>query len=159
LAFDVSDVECRKNHARKNLKKMKAKKFLKKKVQGYTLTEILVVVAIIGILLLLAMPSFMPQVTKAKTMEAQIQLKHLHSLEKTFFFVNSKYSNETNDLGFEQQTLVSENGKANYRIEISSASNRNFNAKATSVTDFDGDGTYNVWEIDQDMNLKEVTPD
>ncbi len=143
----------------KSFRKEKLKRLLTKKIPGYTLTEILVVVAIIGILLLLAMPSFMPQVTKAKTMEAQIQLKHLHSLEKTFFFVNSKYSTEVNDLGFEQQTLVSENGKANYRIEIVSASNRSFTAKATSVTDFDGDGTYNVWEIDQDLNLKEVTPD
>ncbi|MBC7862015.1 MAG: type II secretion system protein [Bacteroidia bacterium] len=133
--------------------------FFSKKISGYTLTEILVVVAIIGILLLLAMPSFMPQVTKAKTMEAQIQLKHLHSLEKTFFFVNSKYSPEIKDLGFEQQTLVSQNGRANYSVEITAADNRQFKAKATSVTDFDGDGTYNVWEIDQDMNLKEVTPD
>jgi type IV pilus assembly protein PilE len=145
------------------MKKVKSRKrfekILSKKIPGYTLTEILVVVAIIGILLLLAMPSFMPQVTKAKTMEAQIQLKHLHSLEKTFFFVNSKYSNEANDLGFEQQILVSNNGKANYNIEIVAASNRQFKAKATSITDFDGDGTYNVWEIDQDMNLKEVTPD
>jgi type IV pilus assembly protein PilE len=138
---------------------MKAKKILSAKLPGYTLTEILVVVAIIGILLLLAMPSFMPQVTKAKTMEAQIQLKHLHSLEKTYFFVNSKYSSEVNDLGFEQQTLVSNNGKANYNIEIIAASSRQFKAKATSITDFDGDGTYNVWEIDQDMNLKEITPD
>ena len=27
------------------------------------------------------------------------------------------------------------------------------------VVDFNANGTYNVWQIDQDKNLKEVTPD
>jgi len=27
------------------------------------------------------------------------------------------------------------------------------------VVDFDGDGEYNVWEIDQDKNLKETVKD
>lgn len=32
-------------------------------------------------------------------------------------------------------------------------------AIATAVVDFDGDGIYNVWEINQDKELKEITKD
>jgi len=63
------------------------------------------------------------------------------------------------ELGFEQQPLVTDGGHANYRIEIVEASEHGFKATATAVVDFDGDGEYNVWEIDQDKNLRETVKD
>ena len=44
--------------------------------------------------------------------------------------------------------LASENGSANYQISIVESSTNTFKAKATSVVDFDGDGTMNEWEIE-----------
>ena len=116
---------------------------------------------IIGILILLALPNLMPLITKAKYTEAKLQLEHVYTLEKSHFFENSKYSNDLNAIGFEQEGLNSESvsGKANYLIEISQYTTTRFVARATAVVDFDGDGVYNVWEIDQDKNLKEVTQD
>lgn len=136
-------------------------KFLKTKVKAYTLTEILVVLVIVGILVLLALPNLLPLITKAKSTEAKIQLQHLATLEKSFFYEKSKYSSELEELGFIQEKLVSEtkDGKANYEITIVNASATGFVARATAVVDFDGDGVFNVWEIDQDKNLKEVTAD
>lgn len=132
-----------------------------KKVKAYTLTEILVVLVIIGILVLLALPNLMPLITKAKTTEAKLQLEHLAKLEQSYFYEHSRYSTDLAELGFIQEKLSTDgkDGKANYKIEITSATNNGFTAKATAVTDFDGDGTFNVWQIDQDKNLKEVTPD
>jgi len=132
-----------------------------KKISAYTLTEILVVLVIIGILILLALPNLMPLITKAKSTEAKVQLEHLCTLEKNFFYEKSKYSNELNEVGFIQEKLTTDgkDGKANYRINIVSATNTAFLARATAVADFDGDGVFNVWEIDQDKNLKELTPD
>lgn len=134
---------------------------LTKKVKAYTLTEILVVLVIIGILVLLALPNLLPLITKAKSTEAKVQLEHLSTLEKTYFFEKSKYSTDLNEIGFVQEKLTTDgkDGRANYKIEIVNATNNAFLARATAVTDFDGDGTFNVWEIDQDKNLKEVTPD
>ena len=134
---------------------------IRKKISAYTLTEILVVLVIIGILILLALPNLMPLITKAKSTEAKIQLEHVYTLERTHFYEKSKYSNDLTAIGFIQEKLVteSENGQANYQIEITEASTNSFTAKATSVADFDGDGVYNVWQIDQEKNLQEITPD
>jgi len=130
---------------------------LRKRVKAYTLTEILVVLVIIGILVLLALPNLLPAVNKAKKLEAKQQLAYVKTLEKDYFYEHSSYSKDLNEIGFIQEKLSTEgNGKANYRIEITNATNTTFTARATAVKDFDGDGRFNVWEIDQDGNLKEV---
>ena len=131
----------------------------KKKLPAFNLVELLVVLAIIGILVLLALPNLMPLITRAKSTEAQLQLGHIHMLEKTYFYQHSKYSTNLEEIGFEQEKLSTENGQANYKIEIIEATDHTFKARATSVVDFDGDGTFNVWEIDQDKNLKETQKD
>lgn len=129
------------------------------KLKAFTLTELLVVLVIVGILVLLALPNLMPLISKAKSTEAQLQLEHLLTMEKTYFYQHSKYSPNINELNFQQEKLVTEGGNANYRIEVVSATNNAFKGRATAVADFDGDGTFNVWEIDQDKNIQEVTPD
>ena len=138
---------------------MKTVKFKSKKLKGFTLAELMVVLAIIGILVLMALPILMPLISKTKAMEAQLQLKHLMQLEKNYFFVHSKYTNNLLDLDFEQAKLVTQDGHANYKIEVVEASNRSFKALATAVTDFDQDGEFNVWEVDNMENLREVTKD
>ena len=129
-----------------------------KKLKAFTLQELLVVLAIIGILILLALPSLMPLISKAKSTEAQTQLSHLYTLEKSYFYIHSKYSDNFEEIGFEPSKLVTEEGNANYLIEIIESGNA-FKARATAVVDFDGDGVFNVWEIDHEKNLKEVTKD
>ena len=135
------------------------KKPYRYRLKAFSLPELLVVLVIIGILVLIALPNLMPLISKAKSTEAQQQLVFLHSLQKSNFYTYSKYSESLDDLGFEQQKLVTDGGHANYRIEIVEATATTFRATATAVVDFDGDGEFNVWEIDQDKELKETTKD
>ena len=121
--------------------------------------ELLVVLCIVGILILLALPNLMPLISKTKATEAQLQLQHLYTLEKSYFYLHSKYSEELTALDYEHAKLVTEDGQANYQIEIAEVSANGFKARATAVVDFDGDGTFDVWEIDQDKKLVQVTKD
>lgn len=139
--------------------KQKMKQLSNYKLKGMTLIEVLLVLALLGILMSMAIPKLMPLIGKAKSMEAQMQLKHILNLEKNYFYINSKYSSSLDDIGFEQSKLVTQDGKANYKIEIVEASNRTFVAKAVSVTDFDQDGQLNVWQINSEEEMKEITKD
>lgn len=133
--------------------------FRGKALRAFSLTELLVVLVIIGILVLVAMPNLMPLISRAKATEAQQQLTFLHSLEKSYFYTYSRYSSDLEELGFEQAALVTDGGNANYRIEVVEAGENGFKAQAVSVVDFDKDGVFNVCEIDQDKNLKETVKD
>lgn len=130
-----------------------------KKVRSYNLQETLIVLAIIGILLLIALPNLMPLITKAKSIEAQTQLKAIYNSEKQYYFMHSKYSNDFQALDFELPKTVNENGSANYTYEIIQAGTTDFKVRATAVVDFNGDGIFNVWEIDQNGNPVQVTKD
>ncbi|VXB40755.1 General secretion pathway protein GspG [Flavobacterium sp. 9AF] len=132
---------------------------MKKKVKSFNLQEMLIVLAIIGILLLLALPNLMPLITKAKSVEAQTQLKFIYNSQKQYHFMYSKYSNDLNEIDFEKPKTVKEDGSANYVYEIIQSSNSDFKATATAITDFDNDGVFNVWEIDQDGVPKETIKD
>ncbi|AOW20767.1 type IV pilin protein [Urechidicola croceus] len=138
---------------------MKNKSLLFKKIPSYNLQELMVTLVIIGILVLIALPALMPLISRAKSVEAQNQLKHLFNTERQYFYMHSKYSSNIDDIDFEVPKTVNENGTANYNYEILEATSNTFKARATAIADFDGDGVYNVWEIDQDQNLKEVVKD
>lgn len=137
------------------MKKQKNKTFLK----AYSMSELLIVLCIIGILILLVLPNQTAVVSQAKSIEAQSMLNHLYGLQKSYFFRHSKYSNDLEALGFEQSATIDEGGQAVYKIEIIEASVNSFKARAVSLSDFDGDGVFNIWEIDQNKLLVETVKD
>ena len=138
--------------------KIKFKK-LQKKLKAFSMMDIMVAMVIIGILVSKALPDNTSLIAEAKMMEAQNQLKHVVTLEKLFQGKYSKYSGELKEIRFNPAKLISEGGNANYKIEIVESTVNGFKARATSISDFDADGTFNVWEITQDDKLIETVQD
>ena len=134
------------------------KKLLKDE-SGFSLTELLVVIVIIGVLAALAIPKFLSVITKAKSTEAKLMLKQIYNLQESFYLEKDVYSKELGVLGFQTEKLVTEGGPARYKIEIPEASATEFIASATAVVDFDKDGVFNKWSINHEGLLKEEVPD
>ncbi|MCV9387457.1 type IV pilin protein [Reichenbachiella ulvae] len=132
------------------------------KLSAFTLSELLVVLVIIGVLILMALPSLMPLISKTRSLEAKQALKHVHTLQKTYFYEYARFGEDLNAIGFESERLSTDPdnpGNANYLIEIVESTPNTYMARATAVVDFDGDGQMNVWEVDQMGDIREVTRD
>ncbi len=130
-----------------------------KKIKAFTLVELMVVLAIVGILVLLALPNLMPLITRTKSLEAKIHLEHIYNLQKSYYYIHSRYTDDLKALGYEEGPSIKEGGNANYQVEIITLEERGYVAQALSYIDFDGDGQYNTWTINQDKKLIEVISD
>ncbi|HEY1557294.1 MAG TPA: prepilin-type N-terminal cleavage/methylation domain-containing protein [Kofleriaceae bacterium] len=65
---------------------------MKKKLAGFTLIELMIVVAIIGILAAVAIPAFLDYMKKSRATEAGEQLNAIGKKQKTLFGENSSFT-------------------------------------------------------------------
>lgn len=128
-------------------------------IDAFSLAEILIVLAIMGILIMLVVPNNAGVAARTKSLEAQQELKMVHNLQYAHFLQYSKYSGDLQEINYVPHKLATNGGSANYEISIIESSPTSFKAKAEAVLDFDGDGVKNIWEIDQEGTPKEVQPD
>ncbi len=129
------------------------------KDDGFSLTEILVVIVIIGILVLLALPKFTAVIDRTKETEARLQLKHLHTLQQTYRYGNDRFGKTLAEIGFEQQALITSGGNARYKIGILDANLQGYTARAVSVVDNDGDGVFSTFEVSETGKIIQVSLD
>ncbi len=72
-----------------------------KRQDGFTLVELMVVVAIIGLLSAVAIPNFKKYQAKAKMSEAKLQLSALYTAESSFYSDYNMYHNCLTYMGFD----------------------------------------------------------
>ena len=68
--------------------------------RGFTLIELMIVVAIIGILAAIAIPNFIKFQARSKQGEVQANLKSLFTAQRAYFQEKDRYVENINDLGF-----------------------------------------------------------
>lgn len=68
--------------------------------RGFTLVEIMIVVAIVGVLAALAIPNMMKYQARTKQSEARTNLKAYFSVQKTFFSEKDSYGTNLAIMGF-----------------------------------------------------------
>ena len=74
--------------------------FRSKMSKGFTLIELMIVVAIIGVLAAIAIPNFIKFQARSKQSEAKANLKAIFTAQKAFFAENDRYSEEASRIGF-----------------------------------------------------------
>ena len=136
--------------------------------QGFTLIELMVVIAIIAFLSMIAVPNMLKYVSKAKRTEAYAQLASLALAEKAYFAEHGSY---TSVIGGSQGLHWKPQGSYNYSYGFSSGQEgENYfigqlkapvsalaRAKISpkgfviiAAADIDGDGELDVISVDQD---------
>ncbi len=84
--------------------------------KGFTLIELMIVVAIIGILAAIAIPNFMTYQAKSKQSEAKGNLAGIYTSEVAYFGDNNTYNDNFGAIGF----VVASTGSQRYSYNINS---------------------------------------
>jgi type IV pilus assembly protein PilE len=69
-----------------------------KKIRGFTLIELMIVVAVIAILAIIAYPSYRDSVRKARRVDAKSALTDIAQMQETFFARNGSYTDDMQNL-------------------------------------------------------------
>lgn len=70
------------------------------KIQGFTLMELLIAVAIVGILASVAYPSYLDSVTKARRSDGQAKLLEVAQRLERFYTENNTYTTDLTNLSY-----------------------------------------------------------
>lgn len=117
---------------------------------GFTLIELMIVVAVIGILTAIAYPAYTDSVRKARRTDAKNALLDLAGRQERFFSMNNTYTKTAANLkyaAFPADVLTS--GNVYYQLTVSAADGTSYSATATPTGAQANDkcGTYTINQL------------
>lgn len=152
---------------------------------GFSLIELMIVIAIMAFLAMISVPSFMKFLAKAKRAEAYIQLSSIYSAQKAYWAEHGKYSTQLSGpggigwkpegysgggpnekfyytYGFGQGSegqnyFTGKLGTSNSNLNKAYANEKGFLVLAAG--DIDGDGTPDILSVDENNNIVIVQND
>lgn len=106
-----------------------------KQQKAFTLTELLIVIILVGILASLAIPRFGKATDQAMELEATLALEHIYQLQNVYYLKHRRYSDDLNVLGFDKEETLDESGegRSRYEININSASQDSYQVEARPI--------------------------
>lgn len=147
-----------------------------KKRAGFTLIELMIVIAIIAILSMISMPSLTRFLAKAKRTEAYVNLASLAMAEKTYWAEHGSYTTQLGSGGLNWKP----EGNYNYTYgfpqgqegvnyytgalkapasDLAGAQTSEAGFTIRAAADIDGDGKPDILEINQDNKITIIQDD
>ena len=115
-----------------------------RETKGITLTELLFVIAIVGLLAAFAIPLFQKFLKKAQAIEGETALQEIKRLEETYYIQNLEYSKDLPIIGFlpsaplKYYTIV---------IQLNGVGPPPFSYQATATGNLDHDPDLDAWVL------------
>jgi type IV pilus assembly protein PilE len=110
-----------------------------RKTRGFTLMELMIVVAIVGILAAVAIPSYTQYQTRTKRAIGKSMLSQVANRQEQYFADNKTYADNLSDLGYagdsigvdvQSKSVASTDTGAVYVISVAAAATRTFSLQA-----------------------------
>lgn len=114
-----------------------------KNEKGFTLIELMIVIAIIGILAAVAIPSYQNYTKRAKASEAKVMLDAIRTHQESYRAENNKYVDTLATIGFS----TSNRYYYTYRMSAAATYATAFRAVAAPNSTGTGAGLMGKWEL------------
>ncbi|MFQ6104721.1 MAG: type IV pilin protein [Candidatus Glassbacteria bacterium] len=142
-----------------------------RKIKGFTLIELMIVVAIIGILAAIAIPNFIGMQKRAKTSEVKSSLGEMRTLEEAYRAENETYVgvppmaqipaglHTDNDADADNMAEIGfhPKGLTRYAYTLTAADSSSFTAQGSG--NIDTDAGVDTWTINEDGTLTHTAVD
>jgi len=154
------------------------------KPKGFSLVELMVVIAIIGFLAMIAVPSFIKFLAKAKRAEAYMNLSSIYAAQKAYWAEHGEYSNVLSGKGgigwkpegykgggtqekfYYTYGFTGSEGINYFTGKLNTSSSHLSTAKTdknsfivVAAGDIDGDGRPDILTVDEYNNIKIIQDD